>query len=344
MEPKLLIFTESMDDILPSFEDETRFSMDYPEFAFFTQPQNSEEHESPQEISTLKGYEGIPLIKQHLSKKQLGFNILLLALLSIAAGWFGILLKSLTGQTNLALSVFLALPPMGVLVLNLVYKNSDINPGFGMNLRKNGVSYIFSLILIPALVTVIVWVGKSIGVISIDGIVNQGVGKLFGAVMLLFFSDFIKNCLEEFTWRGFFTQHFKKLGLPDLANHFVTGIIWSLWHLPYWLFLLDKTTRSAVSTLDTPLFVLMGILFLLALSFVFGELRLLSKSAWPVVLLHTSLNAITITLLLNGFVKVKSSAELWLSPGGNSIMFISLLILVGLALYRARTKKSRVAS
>lgn len=318
--------------------------MDYSEFAFLSSPQNSGEHETPHEISTLKGYEGSPLTIQNLSKKQLGFNILLLALLSIASGWFGILLKSLTGQTNLALSVFLALPPMGVLVLNLIYKNSDINPGFVMNLRKNGVSYALSLLLIPAMVTLVILVGKLSGMISIDGLVNQGMSKFIGAVMLLFFSDFIKNCLEEFTWRGFFTQHFKSLGIPDLANHFVTGVIWSLWHLPYWLFLLDQTTRAAVSTLDTGAFILMGSLFLLALSFVFGEIRLLSRSTWPVVLLHTSLNAITITLLLNKFVSIKPSAEIWFSPGGNSVMFILMLVIVGIVLNRLRTKKSSAAA
>ncbi|EKD88150.1 MAG: hypothetical protein ACD_35C00036G0004, partial [uncultured bacterium] len=64
--------------------------MDYSEFVFFLPPQNGEKLETPQEISTLKGYENRSMNKQKLSKKQLGFNILLLSLFVIAAGWFGV--------------------------------------------------------------------------------------------------------------------------------------------------------------------------------------------------------------------------------------------------------------
>jgi len=343
MTPNQAPFLEPMDDFLPRFEDETRFTMDYSEFVFFLPPQNSEKLESPQEISTLKGYENRLMVKTNLSKKQLGFNILLLALLSIAAGWFGILLNLLTGQTNLALSVFLALPPMGVLILNLVYKNTDIYPGLKIQLKNNTMGYILAFLLFPVLVTITVIVGYLAGFISVDGLVNQGVGSLIGAVVLLFLTDLIKNCLEEFTWRGFFTQHFKNLGTHDLLNHLFTGIIWVFWHIPFWLFLLDKASISAFSSLNTATFILMGSLLLLASSLVFGEIRLLTGSVWPAVILHTSLNAVTIGLLLNSFVSVSPSAELWISPGGNSILMILMVVMVGLGLYFFRTSKKSIA-
>lgn len=317
--------------------------MEFFEFVFFLPPQNSECLDSPQEISTLSGYESRSVKKKNLSKKQLGFNILLLSLFAIAAGWFGILLKSLTGQTNLALSIFLVLPPMGVLILNLVYKKNAVHPGLKIKLKNNSLSYIFAFLLFPVLVALTVIVGNFARFISIEGLVNQGVGALFSAVVLLFFSDLIKNSLEEFTWRGFFTQQFKLLGIHDLLNHLLTGLIWVLWHIPYWLFLLDKASISAFSSLNTPTFILMGSLLLLSSSFVFGEIRLLTGSTWPAVILHTSLNAVTIALLTNGFVSVAPSAELWMSPGGNSIMIIALLTIVGLALYRFRTKKKSSA-
>ncbi len=313
--------------------------MDFSEYIFIAPPLKKDEQEIPQEISTLNGYEGKPVKKQKLRKRQLWFNILFISLLSFAAGWFGILLKSLTGQTNLALSVFLVIPPTGVLILTLTKKRYDINLGLRPNFYKNGCSYTLSFLLIPGLVTVTLAIGKLGGWISFDGLVNQGIGSMVSAVVLFFFSDFIKNCLEEFTWRGFFTQHFYSLGIPDLLNHFLTGIVWIVWHIPYWFFLLDKASIAAFSTLNTGTFVLVGSLFLLALSFVFGEIRLLTNSTWPAVILHTSLNAITITLLLKGFVIVKTSAEIWLSPGGNSIIFILLLIIVGIVLNRLRSLK-----
>jgi membrane protease YdiL (CAAX protease family) len=315
--------------------------MDFSEFLFIAPPQNHNDHETPQEIDHLNGYAGNHLQKQKLSRKQLVVNILLLSFFSVTAGWFGVFMKSLTGQTNLALLVFLAVPPMGVLILNLVNKKSELNPGLRINLKRSGGSYALSLLLIPGLAVILLAIGKLGGWISMDGLADRGFGALINTILLGFFSNLIKNCLEEFTWRGFFTQHFKSLGTPDLLNHLFTGIIWSLWHLPYWLFLLDKASISAFSPLDSTAFVITGSLFLVALSFVFGEIRLLTNSIWPVVLLHSSLNAVTITLLLKGFVTVKSSAALWLSPGGNSIVFMLLLLIVGLVLYRIRSLKPK---
>lgn len=68
MTPKQAPFLEPMDDFLPRFEDETRFTMDYSEFVFFLPPQNSEKLESPQEISTLKGYEIAQWLKRIYQK------------------------------------------------------------------------------------------------------------------------------------------------------------------------------------------------------------------------------------------------------------------------------------
>lgn len=42
--------------------------MDYSEFVFFLPPQNSEKLESPQEISTLKGYEIAQWLKRIYQK------------------------------------------------------------------------------------------------------------------------------------------------------------------------------------------------------------------------------------------------------------------------------------
>jgi hypothetical protein len=338
MKPRSMNFSKPMDQYIPFFEDKTRINMDFSDYIFFGTPHNTNEHETPQEIAHLNGYERNPLIKQKITKRQLGFNIFLLAFLSIAAGWFGILLKLLTGQTNLALSVFLAIPPLGVLILNLMYKNSDINPGIRLNIIKYFGVYTLSILLIPGLVVILLAVGKLGGLLSFGGLANQGFGSLLSAVVLLFFSDFIKNCLEEFTWRGFFTQHFKVLGAPDLLNHLLTGIIWVLWHLPYWLFFLDRTSIAAFPALNNlPSFILMSSCFLLALSLVLGEIRLLTNSTWPAILLHCSANSVTVVLLLKKFVTIKPSSEIWLSPDGNSIIFIILLIIVGIVLNRIRS-------
>ena len=73
----------------------------------------------------------------------------------------------------------------------------------------------------------------------------------------------------------------------------------------------------------------------------YGELRLLSKSVWPVWLLHNVANAISLPLILAGFVTLKAGfiSEL-LSPATNGILHSLLIGLTGYGLYLYRRSKT----
>ena len=88
-----------------------------------------------------------------------------------------------------------------------------------------------------------------------------------------------------------------------LANHLFTGVIWALWHLPFWLYILDV---SQFSTLSRPAFAALGALLLVITAISCGELRLWSQSVWPGVLLHSTANAVTVPLLLNDFIQFQA--------------------------------------
>lgn len=129
-------------------------------------------------------------------------------------------------------------------------------------------------------------------------------------------------------------------GLPDLANHLLTGGVWAVWHFPYWLFLLDRSTLQEFTTVSLPVFVALSVLNLVTSAILYGEVRLLTGSTWSAVLLHTAANAFTLALLLEGFVSVEPDREVWFSPGGIGLSGIALTTLAGLGmlLYRRRKK------
>lgn len=89
---------------------------------------------------------------------------------------------------------------------------------------------------------------------------------------------------EEIGWRGFLQPRLAFLGEP--AAMLVIGIVWVAWHLPY-ILLTPHYHSDGNRTLVLGLFTVSVI----AVSFLFGYLRIVSDSVWPVVLAHFAHNA-----------------------------------------------------
>ncbi|MFI7416098.1 lysostaphin resistance A-like protein [Nonomuraea sp. NPDC049684] len=95
---------------------------------------------------------------------------------------------------------------------------------------------------------------------------------------------------EEIGWRGYLQPRLAWLG--ERASMLVTGVVWIAWHLPYILFTPYYHAEGSRAVV-LPLFGGSVIAF----SFLFGYLRVMSGSVWPAVLAHFAHNA-TFALLL----------------------------------------------
>ena len=270
-------------------------------------------------------------------------NILLFALAVALAGWIGFGIKSLTGSTsplqNLGMLVFLVLPPLAGLLLRAFGGDGWSDIGWRPGLRGNLAGYAIALFIFPVIIGLLLLAGVLAGSTTLAGFATQGFGAFLAAVGMVFLSDFFKNIFEEFSWRGYLTPRLQALGLPDLANHLLTGLVWASWHVPYWLFLLDRSTLKNFTSQSFAVFLPLSILNIVTSAILYGEVRLLTNSTWATVLLHTSANAVSLALLLNGFVKIDPAAEIWFTPGGFGIIGIALVTLAGLGLYLYRMKK-----
>jgi hypothetical protein len=343
----LFIFTESLDHLVlcqtlknrpdtalvSAVEEEEWMNMEIPHLVSYARPDYRDIEVTPREMSSLQGY--AQKISKNITKKQALLNVFILGAISVAAGWLGVLLNNLTGDPKLALLAFLAVPPLGILALKTFNPDRKLDLGLEFQLKKNWFIYLCAFLIFPFLTMVVLFTGRMTGFTTFTGLLEKGFGAYFSLVVISFFSDFIKNCLEEFTWRGFFSRQFEAAGAPAMLNHLLTGTVWMLWQVPYWL-LLFGPSASAPPSLTA---ILMVCLSFLTLSVVYGEIRLLSRSTWPAVFMRASLNAVTIPLILHGFVSVQPSAAVWLSPESGSIAYILLFVITGIVLYRIRVNQ-----
>jgi hypothetical protein len=114
--------------------------------------------------------------------------------------------------------------------------------------------------------------------------------------------------------------------------HLLVGLIWGVWHLPY-LRVITPYTMENLATL-VPRF----LLGMLAVSIVYGEIRILTDSVWLAVLMQT-VGGISIgALVLNDFIQVASGTEFLFAPVLARGLIIVLFTLIGVGIHLARRK------
>ncbi len=97
--------------------------------------------------------------------------------------------------------------------------------------------------------------------------------------------------------------------------------------------------ESAITT-SIPVFLALGLVVLFPTAIFFGELRLISKSTWTVFLLHNVINAFSMPLIINGFIKINGALGVIFTPTNEGILTSLLMGAAGLILYWRRMKNS----
>jgi hypothetical protein len=97
--------------------------------------------------------------------------------------------------------------------------------------------------------------------------------------------------------------------------------------------------KASIST-STPLFLAIGLFAMFPTAILFGELRLVSKSVWPVFILHNVINALSMPLLINGFIKVNGAMGVIFTPTNEGVFTSILFGVAGLMIYQYRMKKT----
>jgi membrane protease YdiL (CAAX protease family) len=274
-----------------------------------------------------------------MNKSSIVRNLIIFAVVIIASGWLynGLnqLVPSPSPQESLGLLLWILTPLITVLLLRSLGKDGWADFGLGLKLKGNWGWYALALLVYPLATVVILGLGALFGQVSLAGLAGQGFRALAQVVAIGFVGSIIKNICEEFAWRGYLTPRFKALGLPDLTNHLLTGVIWGLWHIPYWLYFLGPDIIKSVTSLNMAWFILLALAGIFPTALVYGELRLKTGSVWPAWLAHNVVNALGAQLMLSGFIKLNNPvAEVLFDPGPGGLIMIAIFWALGLWMLR----------
>ncbi len=269
-------------------------------------------------------------------------NILIVALFTVGGGWLGIWLNNVTGNTmppmqSLGALVWLVSPALSGILLRWLGGDGWKDAGFGLNLRAGWKWYLVSILAYPVAALMMIGVGLLTGAVSAEGFATQGFGAYLTAVGVMTAGSLMKNIFEEFAWRGYLTPRLEAAKVPAFLNHLIVGVLWWAWHLPYYYYFLDRgVLNQYLGTTGISTFLVIGLLDLLPTAILFGELRLISKSVWPVFILHNLINGLSMPLILNAFIQLNGTAGVLLSPTNDGIFTSILLGVIGVWLYRQR--------
>jgi len=278
--------------------------------------------------------------QQNLKEKRTIRNLVFFTVVVLASGWLGYgldkLMNNASGQRGLGMLLWLITPLITALLLRAFAGDGWKDIGLRPSLKGNLIWYAVSLLIYPLVAALILVIGAVLGLVTAPNFSLSLLLSVFAAGLVV---AFIKNIFEEFAWRGYLAPKVSSLGLNAYVGHMIVGLVWGCWHIPYLLFMLDRTVVQATTTQSMATFIPLAIVNLVAASIVYGELRLLTNSIWPVVMLHTVGNALVDVLIVQGFVRIVPGTDFFVSPGHQSLLTMSVFALIGIVLHQIRVRK-----
>ena len=260
-------------------------------------------------------------------------SVILFSIVAVSSGWIGILVEKLLaghlkeGDTP-GMGLWLLFPVMTAILIRVFMKNGWKSLGIRPKFKGNVKWYIISAIIFPIIFIIVLVLGY---ITNWTDMSKLDIGRIMFVFLGVFVGSFIKNIFEECAWRGFLTERLIKLKISDGFMYFITAIIWFMWHIPYYLVLLSSngTSENRIKLLIIA-FITLG-----CWSMMFTELYRLTRSIWPCVVLHATVNSLVV---INDYISISSGKGLFLSYD-TGIISLAICICVGICLRRYRKRQ-----
>lgn len=247
-----------------------------------------------------------------------------------------------TGQETLGLAVWLVTPFLFSLLLRTFAGDGWKDFGIKPNFKGNLVWYALALLVYPVATAFILITGKGLALVTFPNFSLNALGLILQAFAAGLLPMLIKNIFEEGAWRGYLAPKIQSLRLPDLMGHVTVGFIWGAWHIPYYLFFLDRAYLQEFTTLDVAIYIPLVIVVMISWALVYGEIRLRTNSFWPALLMHAVEDAFLLQLFEERLIRILPGSD-WLVSPMNGLISVVLFAALGLGLYRWRKRNSSVA-
>lgn len=144
----------------------------------------------------------------------------------------------------------------------------------------------------------------------------------------------IFSIFEEFGWRGYLVPKLTLAGMNSYLSYIIVAVVWATWHIPYF-----RELAWVYSSEDLNTFIPRFYLALFVFTILYNEIRIITGSVWPAVVMHCVMNSFGHPLTVD-YVKVVPGQEYLISSTG--IFLIVLIGLLGIGLNRWRMIKDRL--
>jgi len=258
------------------------------------------------------------------SKRRTVRSIALFAVLVDGLGWIGRLLGGNPAEPGIGFLLWGAAPLLACVVLRLCAGDGWSDLGIRPRFRPNAWWYVLSIIAYPAMMLSVVALGVLVGWTTLSGF---SAGAFVDAIAMAVVPYLVFAILEEFGWRGYLVPRLATLGLNFMLAHVIVGVIWASWHLPFIAEISHHTTEGL--SVFLPRFYLGCI----SGAIMYGEIRAITGSVWPAVIMHWAGNAVA-NPLMSEFARLTPGREVLGSPGVDGLLILMASAAIGLAVHR----------
>lgn len=269
-------------------------------------------------------------------------NLAIFTVIVLAVGWVGrgldIAMGSQTSE-SLGMLLWLVVPTAAALLLRAFGGDGWRDFGIRLNFRGNGAWYATALLVYPVLTALVLLVGRRLGLIAFPNASVSAIVLILSTFALGLLPQFIKNIFEEVAWRGYLAPRVNSVVSNAYVGHVIVGLVWGAWHIPYYLFFLNRSVLQDFTTLSLAAFIPLSIVVMVSWAFVYGEIRLLTNSIWPAVLMHMVEDALLNQLFTEHHIQIVPGKD-WLVSPVNGLISIALFFAVGIGLHGVRRKRT----
>jgi len=267
-------------------------------------------------------------------------NLIIFIVITLASGWLGVLLDMVLPEQpegdTLGMLVFLVAPVLTALVLRITnkdFKDAGLKPRFKGNLKW----YLLSLLAFPVVGAIAIGIAWVFGLVEFT---NIDISIILPIIAVAFGYNIIKNIFEEFAWRGFMTPKLIDLKINDWWIYAISGLVWSLWHAPYFLVFLDESIYEllGVSRIAN---IAIGVLVMSCWNVLYVEMFRLTKTVWTCTIMHAAEDGVLVTLCLGGYYILATGLTTWIFDPSVGIIAAVLILVVGLVLRKIRVNKEQ---
>ncbi|WP_194778105.1 CPBP family intramembrane glutamic endopeptidase [Pararhodonellum marinum] len=267
-------------------------------------------------------------------------NLIIFCTVALLIGWIGVLvdhaLPEQEGEESLGMAIWLIFPLITVIILRSFMGDGWKDAGLLPKFKSNGFWYAVALLTYPLVTGVSLLLGYGLGWMDISSFEIKPYFNIFLSLLLV---NIVKNIFEESVWRGYLTVKLLQFKLSDLQLYLIIGLVWGLWHAPYYLVFLPEESMMAVLPVDRVSFMILAVINMVIWTVMFTELYRLTLSIWPVILMHAMEDALINHLVIDGYVQISAGAQIWISPICGIIPNL-LYLLIGLWLRQKRISQS----